>query len=257
MGKQRGLKMCDLMLLILGTTGSFMGLLASLFGHYRNARQIQSLSWPIRKYYIKKLTDKSMAPSVTWKSLKQDVCAKYEAAQMKYGNPQGMAIGKLMENTITIPMCSLKAPCRDSMAERCIFYDYAVDDSMIVLLTNAASLLFLGLAAFFLMISRKPHWKMYAGVAVFLGGFIVFAAVGYWGFDTNKYMRRIAEGSIWPYAPLNGWGFFCNMGGAFNLMMAGVCGFMSSLGGNKSSHAGDMGADPLMAGPMGGQPLTM
>lgn len=256
MGRKKGLGMCDILLLLLGMVGALMGCTACIAGYYRQAGPATAtIGWPMRKYYVKKLTDKSMRPTLTWKTLKQDVCAKYEAAQMKYGNPAGQAIAKLMEHTIPIPLCGIKPNCREHMSERCIFYDYAVDDSLILLLVNAGSLLFLGLAGFCLMISSKPHWKMYAGVCCFLGGFTQAGATCWWAYDTNKFMKRMARQSVYPYAELVGWGFWTNLAGATNMMLGGICGFLASLGGGAKKSPDMM--DPMMAGPMGGQPMMM
>jgi hypothetical protein len=255
MGKKKGLGMCDILLLILGMIGALMGCSACLLGYYRQANPKAEVNWPLRKYYVKKLTDMSMRPTITWKVLKQDTCTKYEAAQMKYGNPQGQMLAKLMEHTLSIPLCGIKPNCREHMSERCIFYDYAVDDALVLILVDAASMCFLGLGGFCLMISNKPHWKMYAGVCVFFGGFMMFGACSWWAIDTDKYFHRMKKQSIYPYPTLSGWGFWCNIGGACNMMLGGVCGFISSMSSGKSK-APDM-MDPMMAGPMGGQPMMM
>lgn len=256
MGRKKGLNMCDILMILLGFCGGIMGCVACLFGYYRwHEADTPDLQWPMRKYYIKKLTDKAMQPTVTWKTLKQDVCAKFQAAQMKFGNPVGMATAKLMERTIQIPICGIKPMCRTAMSERCIFYDYAVDDGIVVILGNIGAMLLLALSGFCLMISNKPHWKMYAGICVSLGGIGIMCTVGYWAYDTDKYLKRIGKAAVYPYPPLKGWGFFMNAGGAGLMLTAGVCGFISSLSAGKSNAGG--GADPLMAGPMGGQPMCM
>lgn len=255
MGKKKGLGMCDIMMLLLCLCGGLMGCIAVLFGYYRwKDSFISSLQWAQRKYYIKKLTDKAGQPTVTWKTLKQDICAKFNAAQMKFGNPVGMATAKLMERTISIPLCSIKPACRENMSERCIFYDYAVDDGIIVLLGNLGSMMMLGLCTFCLMVSNKPHWKMYAAICAALGGIGVVSTLGYWMYDTNKYFKRLQSNTIYPYPPMKGWGFYMNSGGALLQLIGSACGFISSLTGGSSAGGG---ADPLMAGPMGGQPMCM
>jgi len=256
MGKKKGLNMCDIMMVILTFTGAIMGCIACLFGYYRwKEGYTHVLHWAQRKYYVKKVTDKAGMPTVTWKTLKMDICAKFSAAQMKFGNPAGMAVAKLMERTISMPFCGIKPHCRSNMSERCIFYDYAVDDGIIVILGNLGAMFFFGLSCFALMISNKPHWKMYAGVCAGLGGVGVIATVGYWTYDTDKYFKRLGKQSVYPYPPLKGWGFFMNMGGALLMLAGGVCGFISSLAAGGKSASG--GADPLMAGPMGGQAMCM
>lgn len=260
MAKARGLRFCDICLLLLGAVGAVMGSTAMLFGHYREAEPESLIGWPLRKYYIKKVTDKAMKPSITWKSLKQDTCAKYEAAQMKYGNPSGQVIAKILTETIPLPLCGVKPNCREHMSERCIYYDFAVDNGLIVMLCNAGSFLMLGLAGFCLMISNKPHWKMYAGTFCFLGGLLQVGSVGYWAYDTDKFQKRLIKQSLYPYAALNGWGTFTNVGGGALMCVAGVCGYLSSCftgGRSKAGNDAFMGVDPLMAGPFGGQPLAM
>jgi len=252
--------MCDLMLLIFGTVGALLGCTAMLIGYYRQADPAVNLNWPMRKFYIKKITDKAMKPTVTWKTLKQDTCSKYEAAQMKYGNPQGQMLAKLMEHTLALPLCGVKPGCRENMSERCIFYDYAVDDGMIVMMTNAASLMFLGLAGFCLLVSGKPSWKMYAGVMCGLGGILQIGGLTWWIMDTDKYIKRMQTQSIYPYAAaMQGWGTLANAGGGVLMVLGGVCGLLSSMMPTGSKKPADDfgGMDPLMAGPFGGQPLGM
>jgi len=258
MAKRKGLSICDIMLLICGTIGAILGCAAVLVMYYREAEPMAALNWPLRKFYIKKITDKSMRPTVTWKSLKQDTCTKYESAQMKYGNPQGQMLAKLMEHTLSLPLCGIKPNCRENMSERCIFYDYATDDAIIVLLTNASSLMFLGLAGFCLSISNKPHWKMYAGVCCFLGGILQMGGLVWWVMDTDKYMKRMITQTVYPYGELKGPGAWANAGGAVLMLLGGVCGFISGMMPTGKKPDNDLsGMDPLMAGPFGGQPMGM
>merc|ERR1719160_2281809 len=165
------------------------------------------------------------------------MCSKYQAAQMKYGNPTGMAAAAVMKMTINVPVCGLKPACRESMAERCIFYDYAIDDGLVVMLGNASAFMFAMLATFCLMVSTKPQWKLYAGCACWLGGFTQLGILLYWMFDTNKYLHRVMDKSIYPYAPMNGWGFYVNLFAVLLNLLGGGAGIMSSMFGGKKKAA--------------------
>lgn len=253
MGK-KGLGSCDYLLLLLGAAGASMACSGAMFGYYRQAMPSSNINWPLRKYYLKKLTDKAMKPTVTWKQLKQDTCAKYEAAQMKYGTPAGKAANAMMSSIIVLPICGIKGICREHMSERCIFYDYISDDGLLLTLADFGAMALIGLSAFCLMVSSKPHWKMYAGIIAFVAGLAVVGLTGYWAYETHNFQMKMKEKTVWPYAPLNGWGFYANAGGGLFCCMAGVCGFISSLASGSTDAVPE---GELLVGPMGGQPMGM
>merc|ERR1719201_462473 len=103
----------------------FFGIgLGSVFAYFigigflqiRQAPAIGTLYWPLRKYYLRKVSDKAMQPSVTWKYLKFEMCKRFEVAQAKYGSPTGAVIGDTMSGVgkslgTGMPLCDPIAAC--------------------------------------------------------------------------------------------------------------------------------------------------
>jgi hypothetical protein len=227
-------------------------------GPYRVAAPATSINWPERKYYIRLTSDKGMSPSVEWKYMKLEMCKKFEAAQLKYGTPTGNILSSALDSTISLPICDVKPDCRQNMADRCTQYDRMVWNGLVLLIMVllCGALYGLGLVLMFLsgkVTAKRNAWSM--GVA---GAIVQTAAIAYWIFDSDRFVKQMQKLTVWPYPKLYGWGFYTHAGGLFSIYLSVVFGFISWMivGDGKSSSSYNYGgeyADYGGAYPAGGQ----
>jgi len=198
-------------LAICGIGAYFVGV---TFLQIRQANAIGSLYWPMRKYYLKKVSDKAMQPSVTWKYLKFEMCKRFEVAQAKYGTPMGQVVGTTMTGMadlvgVGMPLCDPIAACRENIMHRCLQYDLMAYTSLAVMVMNLLGVIFWLCAFVLLMFSAKPASRFKAafiasfGVLIFVGGLIFYEI--YW----NKMDKALRGGMVWPSAGLYGPGWWC------------------------------------------------
>merc|ERR1719158_2480103 len=96
----------------------------------RMAKAMMEISWPNRWYYVLDATDMGQSRSAKYKMLKLEICQRFDMAQQTFGNPAGMLMGKFMSDgplasvTALVPTCDMKAPCREHLSTRCIWYEY-------------------------------------------------------------------------------------------------------------------------------------
>jgi len=250
MGKhhhKKGFGTCDYMLLGLGGLGAMMACAATFGGDYLRARPCATINWPMRKYYVQKITDKSMIPSANWKMLKMEMCQKYDQAQQKYGNPlmtAGMGMFSAMGGMI--PKCDVKPACREHLSTRCINYGYQVLDGMILHGTQFLALCLFGCAGMCLMVSAKPAWKTNAAVCASLAFLMSSGGCAYWLVDSMMMQHEFAKDTIWPHPKPQGGGFYANSMGCVMMLIAALCGFAGAM--PESKVEDDPMMDPMMGG---------
>jgi len=237
----------DYMLLGFGIMGGIAAVGATFVGYYLKGAPSGVINWPERKYYVKKVTDKSMAPSANWKMLKLEICQKYDQAQQKFGNPAmtgAMGLFSAATGGLSVPMCDVKAACREHLSNRCIGYGYQVFDGMLLHATQFVGLCCFGCAGMCLMVSSKPAWKFNAACCAALGFLIAAGGFGFWMYDTMSTMKLMSTETIWPAPKPYGSGFFANAGGVALMLLGTLAGFVGAIPESKNEE--DPMMDPMM-----------
>lgn len=248
---------CDYAFMGLGIIGSFSCLFATIQGPYREAAPAIKINWPERKYYIKVTTDKGMTPSVEWKYMKLEMCKKFEAAQLKYGNPAGNVISSVLDSTISIPMCDVKPDCRQNMADRCTQYDRMVFNGLLLQIMCLLCGALYALGVLLMMLSSKVSAKKNAWILGVVGALFQTGAFAFWIFDSDRFVKKMQTLTYWPYPALVGWGVWTHAAGIAGIYFSVIFGLISWLfiGDGKSHSQYEYGEYGAYGGayPSGGQ----
>jgi hypothetical protein len=200
----------------------FLGLAITSVGAYfigvgflqiRQANAIPSLYWPLRKYYLKKVSDKAMQPSVTWKYLKFEMCKRFEVAQAKYASPVGAVIGDTMSGMgkalgTGMPLCDPIAACRENLMHRCLQYDLMAYTSLAVMIMNLVGVILWLCGASMLMFSCKPKVRFTCAFTCMFGSLVFFGGLIFYEIYWNKMDKALRGGMVWPSAGLYGPGWW-------------------------------------------------
>lgn len=238
----------DYLLMVGGCLGGMIALGSTFVGPYLRGAPAGTINWPERKYYVKKVTDKSMIPSANWKMLKLEICQKYDMAQQKFGNPAAqaaMAAFGAVTGGMSVPMCDVKAACREHLSNRCVEYGYMVFNGMLLHGTQFLGLCCFGCAGMCLMVSSKLAWKFNAACCGALGVFFAGGGFGFWLFDSGRMMKALSKDTVWPLPKPYGAGFGGNAFGLVLMTVGTLCGFIGAQPESKPAED-DMMGDPMM-----------
>lgn len=258
MGKSKGgLKGVDYGAMCCGLLGPMIILGAATMMPLRMAKPMLEVSWPNRWYYALDATDMSQARGAKYKMLKLELCQRFDMAQQTFGNPTGMLMSKFLsdgpfsEVTALVPLCDAKAPCREHLSTRCIWYEYMYFDGLCLLGANAMALCQMILVTIIILILRKKEYKWYAMMIALSAMCMSGASIMYWVMDSHYFLKDMATQTVWPYAPFNGSGSKVLMGGVVVEFFSVACCW---LGSRPEKEAPEQIPGMMPGMPMGGMP---
>jgi hypothetical protein len=254
--KSKGLGGSDYGAMMFGLLGPVTILGAALLMPMRMAKPMMEINWPNRWYYVLDATDMGNSRGAKYKMLKLELCQRFDMAQQTFGNPAGMLMGKFMSDgplssvTALVPTCDMKAPCREHLSTRCIWYEYLYFDGLCFFLANGMALAQNCLVVVIILILRKKEYKWYAMMIAISAMCMSCGVLTYWLMDTHLFLKDMQTQTVWPYAPFNGSGSKVVLGGIFLEFLCVVACFLSS-----RPDAPEPEMMPGMMGPpMGGMP---